>query len=62
MFIIIIIIIFIMYFLEGKGSAEEKTKAMIRAGVRVVYNPSLIGDEILKAMKDAKLIWTIEEE
>ena len=45
-----------MYFLEGKGSAEEKTKAMIRAGVRVVYNPSLIGDEILKAMKDAKLI------
>ena len=44
------------FILEGKGSAEEKTKAMIRAGVRVVYNPSLIGEEILKAMKDAKLI------
>ena len=29
---------------------------MIRAGVRVVYNPSLIGDEIYSAMKDAKLI------
>ena len=42
--------------LEGKGSAEEKTKAMIRAGVRVVYNPSLIGEEIYSAMKDAKLI------
>eukprot|EP00828_Plagiopyla_frontata_P005114 TRINITY_DN119_c0_g1_i10.p1 TRINITY_DN119_c0_g1~~TRINITY_DN119_c0_g1_i10.p1 ORF type:complete len:338 (-),score=54.25 TRINITY_DN119_c0_g1_i10:63-1076(-) len=41
---------------QGKGSAEEKTKAMVRAGVRVVYNPSLIGDEIYSAMKDAKLI------
>ena len=48
--------LFLIAFAEGKGSAEEKTKAMVRAGVRVVYNPSLIGDEIYSAMKDAKLI------
>ena len=35
----------------GKGTAGEKMEALERAGVRVVKNPALVGEEILAVLK-----------
>jgi succinyl-CoA synthetase alpha subunit len=35
----------------GKGTAEEKMKAMRKAGIIVVESPAVIGDAIEKALK-----------
>lgn len=35
----------------GKGTASEKMKALEKAGVRVVKNPALIGDELYSLLK-----------
>jgi succinyl-CoA synthetase alpha subunit len=35
----------------GKGTAKEKMEALNRAGVRVVRNPALVGDEVVKILK-----------
>ena len=40
----------------GKGGAMDKIKALESAGIRVTKNPSKIGEEMLKFMKDRKLI------
>ncbi len=34
----------------GKGTAKEKMEALERAGVRVVKNPALVGEEVAKIM------------
>ncbi len=34
----------------GKGTASEKMEALDKAGVKVVKNPALVGDEILKIL------------
>ncbi len=35
----------------GKGTAQEKMEALEKAGVRVVKNPALVGEEIAKIIK-----------
>jgi succinyl-CoA synthetase alpha subunit len=40
----------------GKGGAEEKIKALEAAGIRVTKNPSKIGEEMLKFMKERNLV------
>lgn len=35
----------------GKGTASEKMEALDKAGVKVVKNPALVGNEILKILK-----------
>jgi succinyl-CoA synthetase alpha subunit len=35
----------------GKGTAKEKMEALGRAGVRVVRNPALVGEEIATIVK-----------
>lgn len=37
----------------GKGTASEKMEALDKAGVKVVKNPALVGNEILKILKKA---------
>jgi succinyl-CoA synthetase alpha subunit len=38
----------------GKGGAEDKCKALEKAGIRVVRNPSKIGEEMHKFMLERK--------
>jgi succinyl-CoA synthetase alpha subunit len=40
----------------GKGGAEDKIKALENAGIRVTKNPSKIGEEMFKFMKERKLV------
>jgi succinyl-CoA synthetase alpha subunit len=40
----------------GKGGAEGKIKALESAGIRVTKNPSKIGEEMFKLMKERKLV------
>jgi succinyl-CoA synthetase alpha subunit len=35
----------------GKGTAKEKMEALGKAGVRVVRNPALVGEEIATIVK-----------
>jgi succinyl-CoA synthetase alpha subunit len=35
----------------GKGTAKEKMEALGRAGVRVVKNPALVGEEVQAILK-----------
>jgi succinyl-CoA synthetase alpha subunit len=35
----------------GKGTAEEKMEALEKAGVRVVRNPALVGEEMATILK-----------
>jgi succinyl-CoA synthetase alpha subunit len=35
----------------GKGTAKEKMEALEKAGVRVVGNPALVGEEIATIIK-----------
>lgn len=37
----------------GKGTAIEKMEALERAGVRVVRNPALVGDELFSILKES---------
>jgi len=39
---------------DGKGTAEEKMKALEKSGVRVVRNPALVGEEIAKIIRKRK--------
>jgi succinyl-CoA synthetase alpha subunit len=38
----------------GKGTADEKMKAMVKAGIKVVESPAMMGITMLKAIKDLK--------
>jgi succinyl-CoA synthetase alpha subunit len=38
----------------GKGTAKEKMEALRKAGVRVVGNPALVGEEIAKIIRKKK--------
>ena len=40
----------------GKGGAQDKIKALQSAGISVTPNPAKIGEEMLKVMKERKLI------
>ncbi|MGZ3537301.1 MAG: succinate--CoA ligase subunit alpha, partial [Thermodesulfobacteriota bacterium] len=35
----------------GKGTAKEKMEALEKAGVKVVRNPALVGEELEKILK-----------
>ena len=35
----------------GKGTAKEKMAALEKAGVRVVGNPALVGEELISILK-----------
>jgi len=35
----------------GKGTAKEKMEALSKAGVRVVKNPALVGEEMIACLK-----------
>ena len=35
----------------GKGTAKEKMEALSNAGVRVVRNPALVGEEMIACLK-----------
>ncbi len=35
----------------GKGTAREKMEALEKAGVRVVRNPALVGEEMIACLK-----------
>lgn len=35
----------------GRGTAREKMEALEKAGVRVVKNPALVGDEVVRILK-----------
>jgi len=37
----------------GKGTANEKMEALEKAGVRVVRNPALVGNELSALLKKA---------
>lgn len=39
----------------GKGTAQEKMEALEKAGVRVVKNPALVGEEMAKIIKNKKI-------
>lgn len=39
----------------GKGSAKEKIKTLETSGIRVSRSPATLGEEMLKAMKEAGL-------
>ena len=38
----------------GKGTADEKMKAMVKAGIKVAESPAMMGAAMLKAIKDNK--------
>jgi succinyl-CoA synthetase alpha subunit len=38
----------------GKGTADEKMKAMVKAGIKVAESPAMMGAAMLKAIKDMK--------
>ena len=38
----------------GKGTAKEKMEALRKAGVKVVVNPALVGEEIVKIIRKRK--------
>jgi succinyl-CoA synthetase alpha subunit len=38
----------------GKGTADEKIKVMIKAGIKVVKSPAMMGFAMLKALSDRK--------
>jgi succinyl-CoA synthetase alpha subunit len=40
----------------GKGTADEKMKALVKAGIKVVESPAMMGDAMLKAIENLKLI------
>ena len=40
----------------GKGGAGDKIKALESAGIRVTKNPSKMGEELFKLMKERKMI------
>jgi len=40
----------------GKGGADDKIKALESVGITVTKNPSKIGEEMLKLMKQRKLV------
>jgi len=42
---------------KGKGGAEEKIKHLESKGIRVVQSPAVLGEEMLKLMKERKLHW-----
>jgi len=45
---------------KGKGGAEDKIKHLESKGIRVVLSPAVLGEEMLKLMKERKLHWEIE--
>jgi succinyl-CoA synthetase alpha subunit len=38
----------------GKGTAQEKMAALEKAGVRVVRNPALVGEELISIVEQKK--------
>jgi succinyl-CoA synthetase alpha subunit len=38
----------------GKGTAQEKMAALEKAGVRVVRNPALVGEELISILEQKR--------